>query len=282
MYDLIKLKSLPTKSQIYYVIARAHTVLILSLVLFLLPKQLKSQHAIIETDKTNPIFNCRYEIYTLVIDRNNKNMKPPHSVIIDTFNICRIRKQGIKELFIYHSKMANDSFLWREIYYSPDGFIKKINPEIGWFSYAAINPDTIFLDCSKQPDIAKKTTSHEPKKTIKTRYSQEQYIFDSLGYLVKHTKTERGIINRWITRTVGSIPVKWVTTYHYSRDYKSVTVNRYAFRNKNNNHYIHAERIFCEFDHFGNILSEKHFLINTSGEPVFEQAFSYDYKYFKK
>lgn len=240
--------------------------------------KLRAQNSIIDTDKQNPIFNCRYEIYNLQIDFTDKKSKPPYPVTLDTFNICRVQRQQISRLRVYYFKTPQDSSLWREISYRQNGLIDTIKPSIGWFMYAAINADSVFIDCAKYS-----LDKIHSRKNSKSNDTKEIYQYDSAGYLIQYTTTERGPLNRLAHRKIGGVPVRWVTTYNYQKNYREVIVNicgRWTI--KSDSCWRGMDQIVCQFDAKGNILSEKHYDINDSGERIFRQAFTYEYDYLDK
>lgn len=262
------------------VISNFMSILFKSTLIFLLVASglnLNAQNSIIDTDKQNPIFNCRYEIYNLQIDFTDKESKPPYPVTLDTFNICRVQNQRISRLRVYYFKTPHDSSLWREISYLPNGLIHTMEPSIGWFMYAAINPDTVSIDCTNYSNGKISDKIHIRKQTK----LKEIYQYDSTGYLIQYTTTERGLLNRWTHRKIGGVPVRWITTYTYKNNYLEVIINRCGhWTLKSDSCWEGADQIVCEFNAKGNILSEKHYELDGSGQRMFVHSFKYEYDYF--
>lgn len=238
-----------------------------------------SQESVLKTEKINEVFNYDYEIYFLNINFDNPNSKPPYPCHIDTFNVCRVKKSGIKRLTIYYFPSSSDSTIRHDIHYTNNGLIKSIEPSIGWFMYADINPDSVSIDCST---FRNKKASHnilKKDKVIKTAQQKEIYKYDSLGYLTSYTEITTGLINRWMTRNIGGVSVKHQTLYEYDNNYKRILI-RHNYWDKVNSRKckeLSYDYIICEFDDFGNILSELKYKHDANGQPIYVSGFKYLY-----
>ncbi len=240
------------------------------------------QESILTTGNENPILRSTYKIYELIVDHTKQQEKPLYPVSIDTFNICRVQKSGIKGLTIYYFKDVLDSVVWQDIQYKPNGLILSMKPAIGWYMYADINPDLVNIDCSSfknEKDLKKSLTK---KKVSRKSHTREIYKYDSLGYLTSYTKTTTGIINRWFTKTIGDGIVKYQNLYTYSNDYKIVAVSYYLLDKIKSKKCIELEYdyVICEFDEFGNIHSEMKYKNSAVEKPMFVNGFKYYYSYF--
>ncbi len=240
------------------------------------------QSSILTKDNENQLLRSSYEIYELLFDKTGQMKKPPYPVLIDTFNVCRVKNNGIENLTIYYFKSPNDSIIWREIQYNKNGLIKKMKPAIGWYMYADINPDSTYIDCSNfKEDINAKNAISKNKK-LKKGNTIETFEYDTLGNLICSTRIVRGVFNRWITRTIGGGIVKYQTFYTYSNDFKTVAAKFCFFEKKKSNNCIDLEHdyVICEFDDFGNIHSELKYTQIDNKKPILLKGFKYYYSHF--
>ena len=199
---------------------------------------------------------------------------------INTFNVCRIQKSGIKSLSMFYFKSKEDSTLWRFYKYGNDGLLLDMRPSIGWYILTKGLTDSIKIDCS---EYSLQYKSHK-RGTNKNNYiiNREKIIekYDSLGYLIEHTVITKGILIRWLTVNAAGGTAKFHRYYDYSDDYKKVKCT-WCFKEKLRADKCNTKLVyFFEFDYNRNLLSEKGYRENGSGELIFEEGFKYHYEYY--
>jgi len=239
-----------------------------------------SQHSVIKSEENNPFF--RYDIRIYKSFQWSDDFKVT-GFEIDTFNVCRIKQTKLKSLLIYYFENKKDSVLHQSFEYNINGLIMNMNPVIGWYSLAKINPDTVYIDCSSfKVTDNKKYTGTINKKNWSEKV-KEIYHYDSLGYQIEYTLIKLGVFNRWATRTIGGGTVIYQTFYNYSNNYKSVRISRcYSSRLKSNDcTELYYDFIDCIFDTNGNIMSEFKYKIKPNGETVIVDGYKYYYDYFE-
>lgn len=199
---------------------------------------------------------------------------------VDTFNVCRIQKSGIKSVSMFYFNSEEDSTLWHFYTFGKNGLLSNMEPKIGWYAMTKHLVGSVKIDCS---DYSLQYKSHK-KGTIKKRDILGRVTiiekYDSLGYKKEHTEITRGILTRWLTVNVFGGTAKFHRYYDYSDDYLKVKCT-WCFKEKLRTDKCSTKLVHLyEFDNNRNLISEMQYRENEMGELIFEEGFTYHYEYY--
>ena len=241
------------------------------------------QNSYVETENINSFFRYRTQIYNSIPNDDWKEIGDEFNLgaVIDTFNVCRIRKSKIKRLDVYLLKSEKDSSLWQSYNYDNKGLISSMNPIIGWYDWLKEDIDTSKFSCPTFDIILEPRKKKVKFYILQGRKVKEKY--NDSGYLIQYTEVTLGILNRWISRAIGNDLIKQKTFYSYENDFKTVTVSLCYTRRLFSKKCIPLiyDYIICDFDLKGNLIRELKYKIDDNGLAKVVEGYSYIYEYYK-